>query len=167
MSHHQLTLSRSSPTRSVNDRQQAVRMLSRVKFPNRFPQITNLPFQLCGVVRHVNLPDDVIDGRPIRPCSPTSSQAGSRFVRQLTLRLKTFAQVRIREKRRDSPRMSVAYHHHILRVPGEACVICSDVTAHVQPAAAQNNQERRYDEQSLTACIHNLPRPRLMVCRLA
>ena len=39
-------------------------------------------------------------------------------------------------------------NHYILRMPDEACVIRPNVAALAEATAAQNNQERRYDEQS-------------------
>jgi hypothetical protein len=58
-------------------------------------------------------------------------------------------------------------NHRVLGVSGEACVIRPNVAALAEAAAAQNNQERRYDEQSFHCFYPNLPRPRFMVDRLA
>ena len=46
-------------------------------------------------------------------------------------------------------------NHYTLRVPGEACVIRPDVATLAEAAAAQNNQERRYEELSLH-CLYPL-----------
>ena len=43
---------------------------------------------------------------------------------------------------------SFAYDR-VLRMARDARVVCKIVAVHGQAAAAQNNQERRYDEQSL------------------
>lgn len=39
-------------------------------------------------------------------------------------------------------------NHRVLRMSGEAIVISLDIKARAEAAAAQNNQERRYGEQS-------------------
>jgi hypothetical protein len=51
-------------------------------------------------------------------------------------------------------------------MPGEAGVVRPDVAAHAEAAAAQNNQERRYHEQSFHCLYPNLSRPRFRVYRL-